>query len=140
MNTEHGTETSPPLTIRRVKSGTFWFIAMNQRLQSWLLKTPFYIKVPAGSLHIEMNHCHLCQFCSSFAWCISSAFGGIKNHCLMYLLSHIYTLHFLHPYKKCLKALKDNYQPSCIAKVVGSTDNFCSLVRQKICLLKISPY
>ena len=138
LDKELGTEAPLPLTIRRVKSGTFWFIVMNQIPESWLLKTPFYVDVPARPLHIEVNHCHLWQFCSSFACCISHAFGGIKNHCLIYCVyCHTFILwDFCIPIKIwCLK--KD-------MKGQLSSILHCSLVlqtvRQKIYPSKSSLY
>lgn len=79
---------------------------MNQIPQSWLLKTPFmYMSLP-GLYILKWVTVACGKLCSSFAWCVSSAFGGIKNHSLILLclLSHVYTLGFLHPYKRwCLK-------------------------------------
>ena len=135
LNKEHGTEALPPPTIRRVKSGTFWFIAMNQRLQSWLLKTCFYIEVPAGPLHIEMNHCRLCQFALHLldVFHLHLEVLRITVWSIVFIVTHLY-FGFLHPYKNMMfKDIKGQLAP-CIAKAFGSIDTSCSLVRQKICL------
>lgn len=138
LDKELGPEAPLPLTIRRVKSGTFWSTVMNQIPQSWLLKTPFYVDVPARPLHIEVSHCRLWQLCSSFAWCVSSAFGGIKNHSLIYCVyCHTFILWgFCIPIKRwCLKKDTKGQLLSILHCLL-----FLQTVRQKIYPSKSSLY